>query len=78
MVGLMGMASKFNNDGSGDSSDAVRASFIMLRNLRDQLADASLRELCMGMSGDFHIAIEEGATIVRLGTVLFGARSLSD
>ena len=36
---------------------------------------AAATELSMGMSGDFEIAIEEGATLVRLGTVLFGARS---
>lgn len=71
VIGLMGMAAK----SSGDDSDVVRASFIVLRNLRDKLADASLRELCMGMSGDYRIAIEEGATMVRLGTVLFGART---
>lgn len=78
VIGLMGMAAKCNDDGSGDESDAARASFVRLRNLRDQLADASLRELCMGMSGDYRIAIEEGATMVRLGTVLFGARSQLD
>jgi uncharacterized pyridoxal phosphate-containing UPF0001 family protein len=33
-------------------------------------------ELSMGMSGDYEIAVEEGATLVRLGTVLFGARSV--
>lgn len=69
VVGLMGMAAKRGD--SGD--DEVRASFGMLRNLRDQLGDASLRELCMGMSDDFRIALEEGATMIRLGTVLFGA-----
>jgi len=69
VIGLMGMAAK--SDGSDD--EAVRDSFRMLRNLRDQLGDASLRELCMGMSGDFRIAVEEGATMVRLGTVLFGS-----
>jgi len=68
VIGLMGMAAK--SDGSDD--EAVRDSFRMLRNLRDQLGDASLRELCMGMSSDFRIAVAEGATIVRLGTVLFG------
>ena len=78
VIGLMGMAAKFGNDESGISSDAVRSSFKILRNLRDQLGDASLRELCMGMSGDFRIAIEEGATMVRLGTVLFGVKSMSD
>ena len=69
VIGLMGMAAKAN----GDDDNAVRASFRMLRDLRESLADASLRELCMGMSGDFRIAIEEGATMVRLGTVLFGS-----
>jgi pyridoxal phosphate enzyme (YggS family) len=73
VVGLMGMAAKYIDD-DGDDAE-VRASFKMLRNLRDQLGDASLRELCMGMSGDFRIAIEEGATMVRLGTVLFGERA---
>lgn len=67
VVGLMGMASK---------GDGVRESFRSLRLLRDQLGSASLRELCMGMSGDYKIAIEEGATIVRLGTVLFGERAV--
>ena len=69
VVGLMGMAAK---SVEGDDDQAVRASFRMLRNLRDALADESLGELCMGMSGDFRIAMEEGATMVRLGTVLFG------
>ena len=69
VIGLMGMAAK---SVEGDDDQAVRDSFIMLRNLRDELADESLAELCMGMSGDFRIAMEEGATIVRLGTVLFG------
>jgi uncharacterized pyridoxal phosphate-containing UPF0001 family protein len=40
--------------------------------LRDAGLDA--RELSMGMSGDYEIAVEEGATMVRLGTILFGAR----
>lgn len=63
VVGLMGMAAQ-----QGDA----RPSFAQLHRLRDGLADASLRELCMGMSGDYRIAVEEGATMVRLGTVLFG------
>ena len=66
VIGLMGMAAK---------GEAERSSFRSLRLLRDQLDDANLRELCMGMSGDYRIAIEEGATMVRLGTVLFGARA---
>ncbi len=67
------------------SSEAsrVRACFVLLRNLRDHLRqDAhesiSLDELSMGMSGDFEIAIEEGATVVRVGQAIFGARSLPD
>jgi PLP dependent protein len=53
-----------------------RAWFARLRGLRDDLnaAGYSLDTLSMGMSGDFEAAIREGATIVRLGTVLFGAR----
>ncbi len=66
VVGLMGMAAR-----GGD----VRNGFRSLRLLRDQFGDASLHELCMGMSGDYRIAIEEGATMVRLGTALFGGRS---
>ena len=53
-----------------------RAWFARLRGLKDELnaAGYSLDTLSMGMSADFEAAIEEGATIVRLGTVLFGAR----
>lgn len=56
-------------------SAAVRACFARLRDLRDRLRQShglSLPELSMGMSGDFEIAVEEGATTIRLGTVLFG------
>ena len=49
-----------------------------LRALRDELRatpeGAGLRELSMGMSADFEVAIEEGATIIRVGTAIFGAR----
>ena len=53
-----------------------RAWFAKLRALRDDLntAGSRLDTLSMGMSADFEAAIAEGATIVRLGTVLFGAR----
>src|SRR5205807_1470780 len=53
-----------------------RAWFAQLRQLRDQLnaGGARLDTLSMGMSGDFEAAIAEGATIVRLGTALFGPR----
>lgn len=67
------------------SSEAarVRPCFVLLRTLRDRLrqdapAGISLGELSMGMSGDFELAIEEGATVVRVGQAIFGARSLPD
>ncbi|MFQ5582014.1 MAG: YggS family pyridoxal phosphate-dependent enzyme [Mariprofundaceae bacterium] len=63
--GLMCMASR--------DADA-RTAFRHLWCLRDELFGGSLGSLCMGMSGDYRIAIEEGATIVRLGTALFGDR----
>lgn len=61
----------------------VRQCFILLRTLRDQLrqeapASIGLDELSMGMSGDFEIAIEEGATVVRVGQAIFGARAMPD
>lgn len=55
-----------------------RRYFVMLRELRDQLQQAGgppLPRLSMGMSHDFEVAIEEGATIVRVGTAIFGSRT---
>jgi pyridoxal phosphate enzyme (YggS family) len=58
----------------------IRQAFISLRklhyNFKRQLAsnDKKFTELSMGMSGDFEVAVEEGSTMVRLGTVLFGKR----
>lgn len=68
--GLMGMAAL------AGGHDAARRDFSRLRELRDRLArnappEISLAELSMGMSGDFEIAIEEGATVVRVGSALF-------
>ena len=65
------------------NAERVRQCFILLRTLRDQLrqnspAEIGLDELSMGMSGDFEIAIEEGATVVRVGQAIFGARPLPD
>jgi PLP dependent protein len=62
-----------------DPEDA-RPWFRRLREIRDRLAAGgvpagALRELSMGMSHDFHVAIEEGATIVRVGTAIFGQRA---
>jgi pyridoxal phosphate enzyme (YggS family) len=53
-----------------DDPEAARPVFRALRELRDRLA---LKELSMGMSGDFEVAVEEGATNVRIGSALFGA-----
>src|SRR5262249_47619088 len=61
-----------------DEPEKVRPVFRQLRELKErcgQLLGAPLPHLSMGMSGDFEIAIEEGATIVRLGTALFGPRA---
>lgn len=55
----------------------VRRCFAQLREIRDQARDAlglPLDELSMGMSGDFEIAIDEGASVVRIGSAIFGAR----
>jgi uncharacterized pyridoxal phosphate-containing UPF0001 family protein len=58
--------------------EASRQYFAALRELRDALArefQVKLPQLSMGMSGDFAIAIEEGATLVRVGTSIFGKRT---
>ena len=70
ILGLMGMA------GLSGGEAETRRDFRRLRELRDRLRSlcpegVALNELSMGMSGDFETAIEEGATIVRLGGVLF-------
>ena len=54
--------------------EGVRASLRSLRILRDEIAMPGVTELSMGMSGDLEIAVEEGATIVRVGSAVFGAR----
>ena len=63
----------------GDNPEDARPYFAALRTLRDQIAAAGIprvkmEELSMGMSGDFEVAVEEGATIVRIGRFLFGER----
>ncbi len=77
--GLMTMPPFFNDP------EKVRPFFRKLRNLRDQIQKdllvqkgtehLQLSELSMGMTGDFEAAIEEGATLVRIGTAIFGERS---
>ena len=63
-----------------EDQEQTRPWFVRLRQLRDRLEAAglpaaSLRHLSMGMSHDFEAAIEEGATIVRVGTAVFGPRT---
>lgn len=73
IAGLMTMAPL------SEDESLVRATFAGLRDLRDELQgrfpEANLRNLSMGMSHDFPIAIEEGATTVRVGTALLGPRT---
>ena len=71
--GLMTMPPYFN------APIKVRPYFAALRNLRDRLEqhgllNVGLSELSMGMTGDFEVAIQEGATLVRIGTAIFGDR----
>ena len=62
-----------------ENPEEARPWFVRLRGVRDRLGDAGvpgqhLRELSMGMSHDFEVAVEEGATMVRVGTAIFGER----
>ncbi len=73
LAGLMALPPLF------EYAEKARPYFVRLRALRDELVGAGvpaplLRELSMGMSHDFEVAIEEGATMVRVGTAIFGAR----
>lgn len=61
----------------------VRKCFRLLKDIRKEIIglnipNVAMKELSMGMSGDLEIAIEEGATIVRVGTAIFGQRQTSD
>lgn len=61
----------------GESGEESRRYFVALRELRDRLETRSgkrLPGLSMGMSGDYEVAVEEGATIVRVGSAIFGGR----
>ena len=72
--GLMGMATLTEN------SDQIRREFRELKKLFDKLKSsvltdaAEMKELSMGMSGDYGIAIEEGSTMIRIGSAIFGER----
>ena len=77
ICGIMGMASHT------DDISRVRTDFHTLRTLFEQLKTNSFashpefRELSMGMSHDWHIAVDEGSTLIRLGTAIFGPRDYS-
>jgi PLP dependent protein len=71
LAGLMGIGPY------GGSPDAARAAFRRLRELFDRLPPPHRQTLSMGMTGDFEIAIEEGSTMVRIGTGIFGQRRTS-
>ena len=74
VCGLMGMAT-FTDD-----MDQVRAEFKSLKTTFDNIkseyfsSDGNFKEISMGMSGDYKIALEEGSTMIRVGSLLFGAR----
>jgi uncharacterized pyridoxal phosphate-containing UPF0001 family protein len=59
-------------------AETSRPHFVALRELREQVQSefrVPLPRLSMGMSGDYEVAVEEGATLVRVGTAIFGTRS---
>lgn len=61
-----------------DAPERARPAFACLRDLRERVVrqtGVALPELSMGMSGDFEVAVEEGSTMVRVGSAIFGARS---
>jgi uncharacterized pyridoxal phosphate-containing UPF0001 family protein len=63
-----------------EKPEDARPYFCVLRELAESMVgenipNAAMKELSMGMSGDFEVAIEEGATMVRVGTSIFGERA---
>lgn len=71
VVGLMGMAS------NTDDEVRIREEFRLLSDFYKEMKDSlapQFRELSMGMSHDYHIAVEEGSTLVRVGSFIFGER----
>lgn len=74
IAGVMGMATNTDNE------EQIRAEFRHLKEIFDTLkreyfpGNADFKELSMGMSGDYPIAVQEGSTMVRVGSAIFGAR----
>lgn len=73
VVGLMGMATNTDNE------NQIRKEFTSLKSLFDELKkfNPQFKTISMGMSGDYKIAIEEGSTMVRVGSAIFGERNYS-
>ena len=73
IVGLMTVGPNTNEE------KALRSAFILLRQLKDrinnELGSTTLIELSMGMTNDYEVAVQEGSTMVRVGTGLFGVRN---
>ena len=75
IIGLMGMATFTSNQGQ------IRSEFKILKNIFENLKsrklpdNISMLELSMGMSSDYKIALEEGSTLIRIGTAIFGERN---
>ena len=74
VVGLMGMATNTENE------EQVKQEFKVLRSLFEEIKDSDhtnvqINTLSMGMSGDYKIALEEGSTMIRIGSAIFGARN---
>lgn len=71
VVGLMGMASFTNNE------NQIRKEFQYLKSLQAKLSTVNLQlsTLSMGMTADYKIAIEEGSTMIRVGSLIFGSRN---
>ena len=74
VIGFMGMAT------NTDNTAQIRSEFRSLKNYFDICAkiDPALNTLSMGMSSDYKIAIEEGSTMIRIGSTIFGMRSYTD
>lgn len=70
VVGLMGMASNTRD------KNKIREEFKVLKRLKDKFS--FLKEMSCGMSSDYHIAIEEGSTLVRIGSSIFGHRNYNN
>ena len=74
IIGLMTIGP--NTTDSQLIRQAFKSLHIMLDNAKKTFSDLPLKHLSMGMSNDYHIAIEEGATMVRIGTAIFGPRKV--